>query len=278
MIRVLRIPTAEEFRQKAGKWLAQKEAQNSLCLGVTSNLLSKPSSNRQEHHLWIVEKDGALEGSAFWTPPYKFTISDMGPQALEALADEVLAAFPRIPGVGGPQETADRFSRYWGSKTSYSPLLEMSMRIFQLEKVEPVPSSAGFMKSAQEADTGLLTEWYRGLKKDSGLEDPVDEKTVVEGTIREQRLFIWDDGGNRAMAGYGRETPNSLSVNMVYTPPEFRRKGYATSLASALSQKILDLGKKYCLLYTDISNPVSNGIYQKIGYRPVCDWNAYQFK
>jgi len=34
---------------------------------------------------------------------------------------------------------------------------------------------------------------------------------------------------------------------------------------------VLDNGKEFCSLYTDLSNPVSNSIYQKIGYHPVED-------
>ena len=54
--------------------------------------------------------------------------------------------------------------------------------------------------------------------------------------------------------------------------PEFRGRGYASNCVAALTQKMLDQGRKFCFLYTDLSNPTSNKIYQQIGYRPVCDW------
>ena len=40
---------------------------------------------------------------------------------------------------------------------------------------------------------------------------------------------------------------------------------------AALSQRMLDAGRRFCFLYTDLSNPTSNAIYQHIGYEPVCD-------
>jgi predicted GNAT family acetyltransferase len=58
-------------------------------------------------------------------------------------------------------------------------------------------------------------------------------------------------------------------VNAVYTPPEQRRKGYATAAVAALSGMLLAAGKDFCCLYTDVANPTSNSIYRKIGYRPV---------
>ena len=275
---VLAALTAEQFHQKAATWLGQKEAENNLILGTLSNLLRKTPKERQEHYFWLVEREGAPVGAAFWTPPYKFTVTEMDVDALQLLANHLRDSYPQIPGAGGPKETVKRFSHFWNLKTQKSPLLEMSMRIYQLMQVEQVPLSPGALRNASVEDTDFLIEWTQLLNRDSGLMDPVDERKIVEGYIREQRLFVWNDGQVRAMAGYGRETPHSLSVNMVYTPEEFRNRGYATSLVSCLSQKILDSGKKYCLLYTDLLNPTSNGIYQKIGYQPVCDWLAYRFK
>jgi predicted GNAT family acetyltransferase len=40
---------------------------------------------------------------------------------------------------------------------------------------------------------------------------------------------------------------------------------------------LLDQGKQFTSLFTDLSNPTSNSIYQKIGYQPVCDFDLYRF-
>ena len=37
-------------------------------------------------------------------------------------------------------------------------------------------------------------------------------------------------------------------------------------------------GKSFCCLYTDLANSTSNSIYQKIGYRPVCDVQDWIFE
>ena len=63
----------------------------------------------------------------------------------------------------------------------------------------------------------------------------------------------------------------------MYTPPERRRRGYASALVAALSQEQLDAGKEFCFLYTDLANPTSNKIYQDIGYEPVADVDEYRF-
>jgi predicted GNAT family acetyltransferase len=64
----------------------------------------------------------------------------------------------------------------------------------------------------------------------------------------------------------------------VYTPPQHRGRGYASALTAAASQDQLDRGHRYCFLFTDLSNPTSNKIYQSIGYEPVCDVDMYRFE
>jgi predicted GNAT family acetyltransferase len=66
-------------------------------------------------------------------------------------------------------------------------------------------------------------------------------------------------------------------INLVYTPPDRRRRGYATAAVAALTQQLLNSGSRYCCLYTDLANPTSNSVYRRIGYRPVCDIDQYSF-
>ncbi len=73
------------------------------------------------------------------------------------------------------------------------------------------------------------------------------------------------------MVGAGRETPNGVCISAVYTPPQCRRRGYASIATAELSQRLLDSGKRFCCLYTDIDYPTSNAIYHAIGYTPVQD-------
>jgi hypothetical protein len=73
-------------------------------------------------------------------------------------------------------------------------------------------------------------------------------------------------------------SPRGMRVGSVFTPAEHRRKGYASALAAAVSQRILDSGCEFASLYTDLANPTSNHIYQEIGYRAVCDFDEYRFE
>jgi predicted GNAT family acetyltransferase len=103
-----------------------------------------------------------------------------------------------------------------------------------------------------------------------------DSEALVAERLRRGRLYVWDDDGPRTMAAWAGKTPHGVRVNFVYTPPESRGQGYASACVAALSQRLLDEGNDFCCLYTDLSNPISNSIYQKIGYRPVSDSGFYR--
>ena len=83
---------------------------------------------------------------------------------------------------------------------------------------------------------------------------------------------LWEDGGAVVSAsGWGGPTPNGIRIGPVYTPPELRGRGYATALVAELSQTLLDEGRRFCFLFTDLANPTSNAIYERIGYVRVCE-------
>jgi predicted GNAT family acetyltransferase len=57
----------------------------------------------------------------------------------------------------------------------------------------------------------------------------------------------------------------------VYTPPELRGRGYASALVAALSEQMVERGRRFCFLYTDLANPTANAIYVRIGYEQVAE-------
>jgi hypothetical protein len=63
----------------------------------------------------------------------------------------------------------------------------------------------------------------------------------------------------------------------VYTPTGDRGKGYASNLAAWVSRAVMDEGRRFCFLYTNLANPTANKIYQAIGYEPVTDARMVAF-
>jgi predicted GNAT family acetyltransferase len=129
----------------------------------------------------------------------------------------------------------------------------------------------------------LILEWIKAFNRDALDEEIEDER--AERTFNRHvastdatGIYVWEEAGEVVSIAAGtRPTPNGISIGLVYTPPEKRRKGYASACVAALSQRLLDSGYTFCSLYTDLANPTSNHIYQEIGYRPLCDADDYVF-
>ena len=105
------------------------------------------------------------------------------------------------------------------------------------------------------------------------------ERSVEARLVDEHGGFgLWHDaGGAVSLAGFGGPTPNGIRIGPVYTPPEHRNRGYGTAVTAAVSELLLEQGRRFCFLYTDLANPTSNAIYLRIGYEPVCDSRELAF-
>jgi hypothetical protein len=92
-------------------------------------------------------------------------------------------------------------------------------------------------------------------------------------------IWLWVEAGEAvALVAYGSPTPGGIRLGPVYTPPERRRQGYATSLVAEVSARLLEGGFRRCYLFTDLTNPTSNAIYRRIGYEQVCESAEYGYE
>ncbi|MFG2722452.1 GNAT family N-acetyltransferase [Streptomyces sp. NPDC048416] len=66
-------------------------------------------------------------------------------------------------------------------------------------------------------------------------------------------------------------------IGPVYTPPGLRRHGYAAAVTSAATRLAQNRGAAQMVLFTDLSNPTSNALYQRLGYRPLRDHLSLSF-
>ncbi|MEU4279095.1 GNAT family N-acetyltransferase [Streptomyces tanashiensis] len=148
------------------------------------------------------------------------------------------------------------------------------MRLFRLgELTPPDPAPAGRGRVATEADVPLVAAWTTEFAEAIGDEPAEDYTGFVTERISEGRLWLWEgpDGRPVSMAAVSRTIEGQARVHLVYTPPAERGRGYAAGVTEAVSRAALDGGVAQVLLFTDLSNPTSNALYQRLGYRPVTD-------
>lgn len=270
-LRICRFETAEAFLARAEEWLLRAEAEHNLLLGIAYQLKQSTAGYETPIYLATVEDAGGVVGCAFRTPPFKLGLTRMPTAALPALVEDVATVYPAIPVVLGPEPEARDFAELWSARRGTRPRLGMRQRIFQLDRVIPPERPApGRFRVAEAEDLALVERWMRAFSAEAGTPAYGIDRIAGE-RIRERAIFLWEDGAPCSLAGFVARSPNGMRVGYVYTPPELRGRGYASTCVAELSQRALDAGRRFCFLYTDLANPTSNSIYQRLGYRPVGD-------
>jgi len=272
---------AGEFLFSTQAILERNEAANNLMLGICLRLKRFPERIKTAPYLVTVADGSELVVAAVMTPPHKLVIygdrQDCG-EALEIVARDLLVNRWVVPGVSGPAPVAKVFAVTWANVSSVKYKEGMHQRIYELRKVIPPESSRGRLRLATEDDVDLVTEWILAFQKEALTGgDRAEAYEIAKSRIGDRDIYIWEDQKPVSMAAKTRPMLNGIGVSLVYTPPELRGRGYATACVASLSQSLLDSGWKFCALFTDLSNPTSNRIYQRIGYTPVCDFNEYIF-
>ena len=217
---------------------------------------------------------------ALQTPPFRLVLSEIDdPAAIRVLVADVLDR--HLPGVLGPVEHVRAFVEEWAACGGPAAHHLMSERIFRLTDVRPPSGIPGRSRMADAADRDLVLAWTEAFMLEAfGEADPAEVAAMTDRWIarRERTLWLWEDGETVSLAGVGSPTPNGIRIGPVYTPPEARRRGYASALVADVSQAQLDSGRRFCFLFTDQANATSNHIYQVLGYEPVRDVDVYRFE
>ena len=275
---------ASELISLSGTYLERHESENNLPIGLVYRLSESPHyyGSKSPLLLSILEQESVV-GVAVMTPPRRIILSRIDTDVLAAtthLLDRLRGTNTRTPGVVGPSVEAQAFSDCWVEEAfGVSARVAMQMRVFEARKVADVSLSPGKLRLARPNDHPLIAKWIANFSEE--IKEPVDlesAKSHAERSIKGQELYIWDDGAPVCIAKEARPTRNGTTINTVYTPPEHRNKGYATSCVWSLTQKMLTDRYSFCSLYTDLANPTSNSIYSKIGYVPVGDALAFDFQ
>jgi uncharacterized protein len=280
---VRRFDDPEAFRDAAVPFLTEDEARHNLILGISSTLIQQPAVYGL-FDLWTVSDGEVVVGAALRTPPYNLVLAQPSTDgALDVLVERLTDEGQELPGVVAALPELDDFVATWTAGRELDATLVLRQGVYELREVLPIPMPPGDPRPATPGDRDLVLAWMREFAAEAIPHQPESER---QERLFEQRLvgsprhglWLWEDAGRPvSMSGYGGETPNGIRIGPVYTPPELRGNGYATGLVSAQSRWLLESGRRFCFLYTDLDNATSNALYRRIGYRITCESAEVRF-
>ena len=248
---------------------------------VVLTIMAERAAHPEPGRYWWVTQHGRLEGVALQSPlDNSASITPMSVAALDALIAALAPEVPDLPGIIGEATTVSAFAGRWTEHTGVGAAPVEGQRLYRLASLRPPMGVGGRLRQATLDELDLLLAWCRGLSEDTGLPAPTaDGHDLICRRVAQGEIWLWEDGGQPAsMARLSAPAAGAVRVGFVYTPPQFRRRGYAGASVAALSARATADGARECLLYTQLSNPTSNGIYRRIGYQAVHEVLSYRFQ
>ena len=269
------------YLDAAGELLLADEARHNRAFGLCTTLRDHPRVYPVSH-IWTITEGGETVGAALVAPPGDlFLAQPRDPRVPTFLDRALLEAGMEVPGVTGALPESDAYAAAWERRTGAKRRLRLRQGIYRLTRVLPIRRMAtGAPRLATEDDRALLAAWREAFHSEAMPPDAPrgNSEEAVDRWLRDGRALLWvDEGEPVSLACAVARTPNGARVGTVYTPPARRGHGYASSVTAALSQQLLDRGRRFCFLYTDLANSTSNRIYRAMGYELVCESATFAF-
>lgn len=270
---------ASAFAERVGPVIDRHPAAASL---LATNLDQTIHGPGLETQWFLIQDDGQPVGAAMHTAIHGLFLTPV-PDAdagMFALAEALQQAGVAPSGVTGPVEAIGPFVDIWGRWTGAIHRVTTSTRLYEIRSPPEPPAVGGAARLATEADLVQAIAWARefDVEAEPGLTRADPELTVRRRLARGRLLFWETEDGPVSMAGVSRAIAGVARIGAVYTPKHLRRNGFGAAVTVAATRQGFDDGADRCVLYADLANPTSNGIYLAIGYRPVGDSATVAFE
>ncbi len=269
----------ETYVEDVLPFLEGEEAANNLMIGLLLHIRRKPQEMKTASLFSIKENEQVVLVAMRTSPDRALLVYgdiERLKDAAAKLCEELMKLHFKAQQVLGIDSYVIPFLKIWKHHFRLEEKAVFQLKVFRLDQLTAVRFSEGTFRVAQKEDLPLLAQWRQAFDKEAFSKSTSLEEARkgMEEKLENEDLYVWEDRETVVtMAAQARPTRHGITVNYVYTPPEYRKKGYATSCVAQLSQYLLDSGYEFCSLFTDADNPTSNKIYQSMGYRWVADFS-----
>jgi GNAT superfamily N-acetyltransferase len=224
--------------------------------------------------LLTVWNDGGAVGAALQTPPYPLACNGIPRGAMDTVAGQVVEWRPELTGARGERARALAFADAWHASTGRAGTIRTEERLYRLGMLRAPNGVVGTSRLAADDDRGQLVEWVERFfvetfgQRDEGAGAPFVDTAQRIG----DRFVLWDvDGAPVSMAMLRAPAADVSRIGPVFTPADRRGHGYGSAVTAAAADLAHRSGTADVVLFADLANPVSNSIYQQIGFQAVVD-------
>ena len=271
-----------DFLLKNETLLLERESFHNLILGLAYSIRDKKIEVTGPLYYSILNESNQVIASALRSNDDRpFIVTEMSPDAVDLLIKDLSKSKTSLKAVVGEEVTATYFRDQWTNLNKLNFKINIHLGVYECFKVILPKVILGDLIEATIEHKTILMEYIAGFQRDCFPQGPIAlenvEKLMKRHLDNRSIYLLLKDKEIVSMAANTRSTLNGGTISLVYTPPSLRGKGYASSVVALLASKVMNDGKKFASLFTDLTNPTSNSIYQKIGFNKIGQNIHYDF-
>lgn len=282
-MQIQKITHIDQFLVLNEELLLKKESFYNLMLGLAYNIQTNKFKTDSPLFYSILDREQVIGCALRSNVDKPLIVSEMPSEAISLLIAELSSTKEDIQAVVGEEVTAGIFKDRWVALNDLDYKIDIHLGIFECFRVILPKKISAKMIPAMEDHVDILRKYLRGFCEDCFPERVHTNEKIEElmsNHLKNKTAYLLQtaEGEIVSMAASTRSTKTGTTISYVYTPKEFRGHGYASMIVAMISQQILDSGKIMVNLFTDLLNPTSNSIYQKIGFTKIGQNIHYEFK
>ena len=267
------------FLDHVAPFLASEPLSTNVIGVVTERIAAGSEPEAPTRWFVLAGADGQVTGTAMFNPPWNLFVSKMDPQFASALADRVVDEAVDVPGITGAADAIEAFVARWTTRTGRTARRVGGRHVYLLGDLAVPTGIAGEPRLAIADEVPLVADWLTAFHEEAVEDDPdVDTTEAAENRIASGDVWLWTlDDEPVSMAACSAPAVGVARIGPVYTPPDRRCHGYGAGVTAAAAAAALDGGAAHVMLYADVDNATSNGVYRRLGFRFDHDAAQYQF-
>ncbi len=279
-MKVLKITDVSEFEKLCKPFLMPKESFYNLKIGLCDAIKKRtlPATNP---HFFVIENNNQITACALNSHSVKpLAISKMNRDEINFFVDYLFNQKLNFQAAVGEIETINYFTELYCKKFNLSKKLNIHLGIYQTDTIF-LPNMDGEIFLATEVNEQIVQEFIFQFESEcfpNRKSSKEEIAQIAQRHIKNRAIYLLKNKNSDiiAMGGNTRNSENAGTINLIFTPKQLRNNGYGSFITAKIALELLKK-KKFVNLHTDLNNPTSNSIYQKIGFKFIGENIHYDF-